>query len=186
MFLNLTTQQLMTPSFWNDQCDPPAPQRAWYFFPSTSFLLSQWMKTTAILHTLCRSTLHPSRPFSPCMCTLLFGPSIVYACVELSSMLIYDLKAPHITCLSTLHTTCYHPPLFAIRGWYSNITSRTIKSFVSQHLTMGANKVIGATHAIEGSVDWIALVVIWMKTLGSQPVMSKISPITWTRGLPKP
>ena len=48
----------------------------------------------------------------------------------------------------------------------------------------GLIEIIGATRAKEGSVDWIALVVRWMQTLGSQPVMPKISPITWTRGLP--
>jgi hypothetical protein len=50
---------------------------------------------------------------------------------------------------------------------------------------MGLNEIIGATRAIEGSAYWIALVVSWMQTLGSQPVMPKISPITRTRGLPK-
>jgi hypothetical protein len=50
----------------------------------------------------------------------------------------------------------------------------------------GLNEIIGATRAIEGSAYWIALVVSWMQTLGSQPIMSKISPITRTRGLPKP
>jgi hypothetical protein len=48
----------------------------------------------------------------------------------------------------------------------------------------GLNEIIGATRAIEGSAYWIALVVSWMQTLGSQPVMPKISPITGTRGLP--
>jgi hypothetical protein len=48
------------------------------------------------------------------------------------------------------------------------------------------NEIIGATRAIEGSAYWIALVVSWMQTLGSQPVMPKISPIIGTRGLPKP
>jgi hypothetical protein len=48
------------------------------------------------------------------------------------------------------------------------------------------NEIIGATRTIEGSAYWIALVVKWMQTLGSQPVMSKISPITGTRGLPIP
>jgi hypothetical protein len=51
---------------------------------------------------------------------------------------------------------------------------------------MGLNEIIGATRAIEGSAYWIALVVSWMQTLGSQPVMPKISPIIGTRGLPKP
>jgi hypothetical protein len=51
---------------------------------------------------------------------------------------------------------------------------------------MGLNEIIGATHTIEGSAYWIALVVSWMQTLGSQPVMPKISPNTGTRGLPKP
>jgi hypothetical protein len=50
----------------------------------------------------------------------------------------------------------------------------------------GLNEIIGATRVIEGSAYWIALVVSWMQTLGSQPVMPKISPITGTRGLPKP
>jgi hypothetical protein len=50
----------------------------------------------------------------------------------------------------------------------------------------GLNEIIGATHAIEGSAYWIALVVSWMQTLGSQLVMPKISPITGTRCLPKP
>jgi hypothetical protein len=50
----------------------------------------------------------------------------------------------------------------------------------------GLNEIIGATRTIEGSAYWIALVVSWMQTLGSQPVMPKISPITGTRGLPKP
>jgi hypothetical protein len=70
----------------------------------------------------------------------------------------------------------------------------------------GLNEIIGATRAIEGSAYWIALVVSWrekkcrppkvvnwiadvvswMQTLGSQPVMPKISPITGTRGLLKP
>ena len=48
---------------------------------------------------------------------------------------------------------------------------------------MGLNEIIGATHAIEGSAYWIALVVSWMQTLGSQPVVPKISLITRTRGL---
>ena len=52
-------------------------------------------------------------------------------------------------------------------------------------LQSGLNEIIGATRAIEGSAYWIALVVSWMQTLGSQPVMPKISPITRTRGLPK-
>jgi hypothetical protein len=51
---------------------------------------------------------------------------------------------------------------------------------------VGLNEIIGATCAIEGSAYWIALVVSWMQTLESQPVMPKISPITRTRGLPKP
>jgi hypothetical protein len=51
---------------------------------------------------------------------------------------------------------------------------------------MGLVEIIGATRAIEGSAYWIALVVSWIKTLGSQPVMPKISPITGTRDLPKP
>jgi hypothetical protein len=51
---------------------------------------------------------------------------------------------------------------------------------------MGLNEIIGATRAIEGSAYWIALVVSWMQTLRSQPVMPKIPPITGTRGLPKP
>ena len=50
----------------------------------------------------------------------------------------------------------------------------------------GLIEIIGATRAIEGSAYWIALVVSWMQTLGSQPVMPKISLITGTRGLPKP
>jgi hypothetical protein len=50
----------------------------------------------------------------------------------------------------------------------------------------GLNETIGATRAIEGSAYWIVLVVSWMQTLGSQPVMRKISPITGIRGLPKP
>ena len=50
----------------------------------------------------------------------------------------------------------------------------------------GLNEIIGATRAIEGSAYWIALVVSWMQILGSQLVMPKISPITGTRGLPKP
>jgi hypothetical protein len=50
----------------------------------------------------------------------------------------------------------------------------------------GLNEIIGATRTIEGSAYRIALVVSWMQTLGSQPVMPKISPITGTRGLPKP
>jgi hypothetical protein len=50
---------------------------------------------------------------------------------------------------------------------------------------LGLNEIIGATRAIEGSAYWIALVVTWTQTLGSQPVMPKISPITRTRGLPK-
>jgi hypothetical protein len=50
----------------------------------------------------------------------------------------------------------------------------------------GLNEIIGATRVIEGSAYWIALVVSWMQTLGSQPVMPKISLITGTRGLPKP
>jgi len=50
----------------------------------------------------------------------------------------------------------------------------------------GLNEIIGATRVIEGSAYWIALVDNWMQTLGSQPVMPKISPITGTRGLPKP
>ena len=51
---------------------------------------------------------------------------------------------------------------------------------------MGLNEIIGATRAIKGSAYWIALVLSWMQTLGSQPVMPKISPITGTRGLLKP
>jgi hypothetical protein len=54
------------------------------------------------------------------------------------------------------------------------------------NLEWSLNKIIGATRAIEGSAYWIALVVNWMQTLGSQPVMPKISPITGTRCLPKP
>jgi hypothetical protein len=50
----------------------------------------------------------------------------------------------------------------------------------------GLNEIIGATRAIEGSAYKITLVVSWMQTLGSQPVMPKISPITGTRCLPKP
>jgi hypothetical protein len=50
----------------------------------------------------------------------------------------------------------------------------------------GLNEIIGATRTIEGSAYWIALVVNWMQTLGSQQEMPKISPITGTRGLPKP
>jgi len=66
-----------------------------------------------------------------------------------------------------------------------------IQAINSSHFTsifgsQGENSVLGATRAIEGSAYWIALVGSWMKTLGSQPVMPKISPITWTRGLPKP
>jgi hypothetical protein len=50
----------------------------------------------------------------------------------------------------------------------------------------GLNEILGATRLIiEGSAYWIALVVSWMQTLGSQPDMPKISPITGTRGLPK-
>jgi hypothetical protein len=52
--------------------------------------------------------------------------------------------------------------------------------------SLGLNEIIGATRAIERSAYWIALVVSWMQTLGSQPVMPKISPITRARGLPKP
>jgi hypothetical protein len=37
----------------------------------------------------------------------------------------------------------------------------------------GLNEIIGATCAIEGNAYWIALVVSWMQTLGSQPVMPK-------------
>ena len=58
-------------------------------------------------------------------------------------------------------------------------------SYIPQSM-LGLNEIIGATRAIEGSAYWIALVVSWMQTLGSQPVMPKISPITGTRGLPKP
>jgi hypothetical protein len=36
---------------------------------------------------------------------------------------------------------------------------------------VGLNEIIGATRAIEESAYWIALVVSWMQTLGSQPVM---------------
>ena len=54
------------------------------------------------------------------------------------------------------------------------------------HHELGLNEIIGATRTIEGSAYWIALVVNWMQTLGSQPVMPKISPIIGTRGLPKP
>ena len=50
----------------------------------------------------------------------------------------------------------------------------------------GLNEITGATRTTEGSAYWIALVVNWMQTLGSQPDMPKISPITGTRGLPKP
>jgi hypothetical protein len=56
----------------------------------------------------------------------------------------------------------------------------------SRFVLGGVNEIIGANRAIEGSAYWIALVVSWMQTLGSQPVMPKISPITGTRGLPKP
>jgi hypothetical protein len=52
--------------------------------------------------------------------------------------------------------------------------------------TKGLNEIIGAPRAIEESAYWIALVVSRMQTLGSQSVMPKISPITGTRGLPKP
>jgi hypothetical protein len=51
---------------------------------------------------------------------------------------------------------------------------------------LGLNEIIGASCGIEGNAYWIALVVSWMQTLGSQPVMPKIFPITRTRGLPKP
>jgi hypothetical protein len=37
------------------------------------------------------------------------------------------------------------------------------------------NEIIGATRTIKGSAHWITLVVSWMQTLGSQPVMPKIS-----------
>jgi len=53
-------------------------------------------------------------------------------------------------------------------------------------LLKGLNEIIGPTCAIEGSANWIALVVNWMQTLGSQPVMPKISSITGNGGLPKP
>jgi hypothetical protein len=64
----------------------------------------------------------------------------------------------------------------------------TLTSMGDQRITptMGLNEIIGATRAIEGNAYWIALVVSWMQTLGSQPVMLKISPITGIRGLPKP
>jgi hypothetical protein len=58
--------------------------------------------------------------------------------------------------------------------------------YVSPLSLLGANEITGATHAIERSAYWIALVVSWMQTLGSPPVMPKISPITGTRCLPKP
>jgi hypothetical protein len=38
---------------------------------------------------------------------------------------------------------------------------------------LGLTEIIGATRAIEGSVYWIALVVSWMQTLGSQLVCPK-------------
>jgi hypothetical protein len=42
------------------------------------------------------------------------------------------------------------------------------------HIAMrGLNEIIGATLAIEGSAYWIALVVSWMQTLGSQPLCPK-------------
>jgi len=51
---------------------------------------------------------------------------------------------------------------------------------------LGLSEIIEATHAIERSVYWIALVVDWMQALGSQPVLPKISPIIGTKGLRKP
>jgi hypothetical protein len=40
---------------------------------------------------------------------------------------------------------------------------------------MGLNEIIGATLNIERSDYYIAMVVSWIQTLGSQPVMPKIS-----------
>jgi hypothetical protein len=72
-------------------------------------------------------------------------------------------------------------------GPFSSLPSSTYTTIFSVNFSYkGLNDIIGATCAIEGSANWIALVVSWMQTLGSQPVMPKISPITGTRCLPKP
>jgi hypothetical protein len=73
--------------------------------------------------------------------------------------------------------------------YFSNETIEVILIKLTHVATMngekGLNEIIGATRAIEGSAYWIALVVSWMQTLGFQPVMPKMSPITGTRGLHK-
>jgi hypothetical protein len=71
-------------------------------------------------------------------------------------------------------------------GFWATVLAIIRNGRVAMKVVMCLNEIIGATRAIEGSAYWIALVVIWMQTLGSQPVMPKISPITRTRGLPKP
>jgi hypothetical protein len=83
---------------------------------------------------------------------------------------------PNAICLARTHRKC-------------NLIHLQLATFIiptSEGGLVGLNEIIGATCAIEGSAYWIALVVSWMQTLGSQPVMPKISPITGTRGLPKP
>jgi hypothetical protein len=69
---------------------------------------------------------------------------------------------------------------------YPNIILILTRHVNLRFALVGLNEIIGATRTIEGSAYWIALVVNWMQTLGSQPVMPKIFPITGTRGLPKP
>jgi hypothetical protein len=54
----------------------------------------------------------------------------------------------------------------------NNFLSAATSKFVHRIiLSQGLNEILGATHAIEGSAYWIALVVSWMQTLGSQPDM---------------
>jgi hypothetical protein len=45
--------------------------------------------------------------------------------------------------------------------------------FKVANLVKGLDEIVGATRAIEGNAYWIALVVSWMQTLGSQPSMPK-------------
>jgi hypothetical protein len=67
------------------------------------------------------------------------------------------------------------------------VLQKNLGTLIRKYLVLvGLNEIIGATSTIEGSAYWIALVVSWMQTLGSQPDMPKISPIIGTRGLPKP
>jgi len=72
-----------------------------------------------------------------------------------------------------------HDPIDLARKW-CHINVISFPCFRLGFLCRGGvNEIIGATRTIEGSVYWIALVVNWMQTLGSQPVMSKILPDYW-------